>query len=297
MKDKSIIIRKVTIIGLIANLFLATIKFIAGYYGNSKAVIADAIHSTTDLATDFAVIIGSYFWTKPPDETHHHGHGRVETIVTLFIGVILFLAGIDIFINSFFTMKEKCSIGPSNIAAIAAFLSILVKEILYRWTIKKGNTIKSSALTANAWHHRLDAFSSIPVLIVVIIAMFFPRLNFIDKIGAIIVSFFIIQAAIKIIIPGINEFLDGSTPKEICDEISLICMSDSRVKNVHKIRTRYIGGKIHIDLHIEVDGSLSIVEGHSISGAVKQLLFQNFTDISDVLIHIEPFSSSNICES
>jgi cation diffusion facilitator family transporter len=281
-------IRKVTWTGLFVNLALSMLKFAAGFWGHSQAVIADALHSFSDSTTDIAVIIGSYFWSKPPDDTHQHGHHRVETIVTFFIGFILLLAGIGIGWNAIITLHEMDTRPPGWIAAMAAAISIIVKEIIYRWTSRASKRVKSTALAANAWHHRLDAISSIPTLIAVTGAILMPEWSFLDHAGAIIVSIFIVQAAIRILWPIFRGILDVAAPEEICKQIEAICLDHEAVKEVHKIRTRHIGMNLQADLHIIVDSSTTVFDGHHISGGVKDKILKNVPAVIDVLIHIEP---------
>lgn len=282
------LIRKVTWTGLAVNLALSVLKFAAGLFGHSQAVMADALHSFSDSTTDIAVIVGSYFWHRPPDDTHQHGHHRLETSVTFFIGVILLLAGIGIGWNAIITLHETDTQTPGWIAAMAAAVSIAVKEIIYRWTSRISKQVKSTALAANAWHHRLDAISSIPTLIAVTGAIIVPSWSFLDHAGAIIVSIFIVQAAIRILWPLFREILDVAAPKELCKEIESISLGHHAVKSVHKIRTRYIGVNLQADLHIIVDGATTVFDGHHISGAVKSRILKNIPDVVDVLIHIEP---------
>ncbi len=281
-------IRKVTWIGLAINLSLSVLKFIAGLWGHSQAVIADALHSFSDSTTDIAVIVGSYFWHRPPDDTHQHGHHRVETSVAFFIGVILLLAGVGIGWNAIITLHEPHAVPPGWIAALAAAVSIAVKEIIYRWTSKISKQVKSTALAANAWHHRLDAISSIPTLIAVTGAILVPAWSFLDHAGAIVVSIFIVQAAIRILWPLFREILDVAAPEETCRQIESTSLKHRSVIAVHKIRTRYIGMNLQADLHIQVDGATTVADGHQISGAVKNKILKKIPDVVDVLIHIEP---------
>lgn len=281
-------IRKVTWTGLFVNLALSMLKFAAGFWGHSQAVIADALHSFSDSTTDIAVIIGSYFWSRPPDDTHQYGHHRVETIVTFFIGFILLLAGMGIGWKAIITLHETDTRPPGWIAAMAAAISIIVKEIIYRWTSRASKRVKSTALAANAWHHRLDAITSIPTLMAVTGAILMPAWSFLDHAGAIIVSIFIVQAAIRILWPIFREILDVAAPEEICKQIEAICLNHEAVKEVHKIRTRYIGMNLQADLHIIVDGATTVFDGHHISGGVKDKILRNVPAVIDVLIHIEP---------
>ena len=174
------ILRRVTWVGLFANLVLSAIKFAAGTFGRSQALVADAIHSLSDLTTDIAVLAGSHYWSRPPDENHPYGHRRLETLVTVFISVVLMAAGIGIGWKAISTLHQEHAAPPSWIAVLAAFVSIISKESLYRWTAITGRRIKSPVMAANAWHHRTDALSSIPVLVAVAGARLFPTWSFLD---------------------------------------------------------------------------------------------------------------------
>ncbi len=282
------IVRKVTWIGLLINITLASFKFAAGYFGRSQALIADAIHSLTDTATDVAVIAGSHFWSRPPDECHPYGHQRLETLVTVFIGLMLAAAGIGIGWEAVSSLHEKDSTPPGWIALLAAMVSILTKEVLYRWTAVAGKKIKSPALAANAWHHRTDAISSIPVLIAVGGALIFPAWSFLDHVGAVVVSIFILHAAMKIIWPGISELIDAGAPRDIQKKITAIACDNQGVQEVHKVRTRYISTSILVDMHIVVDGSISVRDGHTIADEVENKIIDSISNILGVVIHVDP---------
>jgi cation diffusion facilitator family transporter len=281
-------VRKVTWVGLLINITLACIKFAAGYFGRSQALIADAIHSLTDTTTDVAVIAGSHFWSRPPDENHPYGHRRLETLVTVFIGLTLAAAGIGIGWNAVSALHEKNSTPPGWIALVAAMLSIITKELLYRWTAVTGKKIKSPALAANAWHHRTDAISSIPVLIAVGGALIFPSWSFLDLVGAIVVSIFVMHAALKITWPGISELIDAAAPQDIQKKIIEIACNNPGVHEVHKVRTRYISTSILVDMHIVVDGSISVREGHAIADEVEDLIIDGISNVLGVVIHVDP---------
>jgi cation diffusion facilitator family transporter len=281
-------VRKVTWIGLLINITLACIKFAAGYFGRSQALIADAIHSLTDTTTDVAVIAGSHFWSRPPDESHPYGHRRLETLVTVFIGLMLAAAGIGIGWDAVSTLREKESTPPGWIALYAAMVSILTKEILYRWTAVVGKKIRSPALAANAWHHRTDAISSIPVLIAVGGALIFPSWSFLDLVGAVVVSIFVMHAAMKIIWPGISELIDAGAPKDIQKKITDIACTNPGVQEVHKVRTRYISTSILVDMHLVVDGSISVREGHAIADEIENKIITSISNVLGVVIHVDP---------
>lgn len=282
------IVRKVTWVGLWLNLFLAAIKFTAGIYGRSQALVADAIHSLTDLTTDIAVIAGSHYWSRPPDENHPYGHRRLETLVTVFIGVVLIAAGIGIGWKAISALQEKHASPPGWIAVAAALASIVCKESIYRWTAMTGRRVKSAALAANAWHHRTDAFSSIPVLIAVAGARVFPSWSFLDHLGAVVVSMFILHASIKIIWPGLSELIDVGAPKETRKKIRDIALKNEGVLQVHDIRTRYISSSIQVDLHIVVDGLITVRQGHDIADDVKARIIDRIPEVLDVIVHVDP---------
>lgn len=282
------IVRKVTWVGLWVNLFLAAIKFTAGIYGRSQALVADAIHSLTDLTTDIAVIAGSHYWSRPPDENHPYGHRRLETLVTVFIGVVLIAAGIGIGWKAISALQEKHASPPGWIAVAAALASIVCKESIYRWTAMTGRRLKSAALAANAWHHRTDAFSSIPVLIAVAGARVFPSWSFLDHLGAVVVSMFILHASIKIIWPGLSELIDVGAPKETRKKIRDIAVKNEGVLQVHDIRTRYISSSIQVDLHIVVDGLITVRQGHDIADDVKARIIDRIPEVLDVIVHVDP---------
>ncbi|MDP2646583.1 MAG: cation diffusion facilitator family transporter [Desulfobacterales bacterium] len=281
--------RKITWIALIINLALSGFKFIGGMLGASQVVIADAVHSLSDCATDVAVIIGSYYWSRPPDEDHPYGHRRIETLVAVLIGFLLMIAGIGICWQAIVTLSEKHTRPPGWIAFWAAATSIVCKELLYRWHFSVGKRIKSPAVIANAWHHRSDAFSSIPALVAVGGALFFPAWSFLDHVGAVVVSIFIFQSACNIMWPGLRELVDAGAPKEKRERIKALIQKNESIKQVHRIRTRYVSSSLHVDLHLVVDGSISVIEGHDIAEAVKeQIINDGGLDVVDVTVHIEP---------
>jgi cation diffusion facilitator family transporter len=285
-------IRKVTWTGLAANLLLAAVKFAAGYWGKSQALIADAVHSLTDMVTDVAVIAGSHFWARPPDQCHPYGHRRLETLITVCIGAVLAAAGVSIGWDALTRLKQDSAQSPGWIAAVTAALSIVSKEILYRWTASTGRRLRSSALAANAWHHRTDAISSIPVLVAVGGSILFPDWSFLDGLGAVVVSLFILQAAFRILWPGVRELIDSGAPVAVQNDIARIAGDIDGVLQVHDIRTRYISSSIQVDLHIVVKGSLSVREGHSIADAVQLGLIRELPDIIDVVVHVDPPESA-----
>ena len=290
MKNKEKEIKNVTVVGIIVNLFLSITKLVIGYLGNSQALIADGVHSFSDLATDLSIIFGVKYWLAPADEEHQYGHRKIELLVTIFIAIALAFVGISIFAKAILALKQNNIQSPSLVAFVGAMLSIISKEWLYRYTVKKANMLKSPAVKANAWHHRSDAISSLPVAIVIIIAAIFPKLIWLDAIGAIVVSVFIIYPAYTIFKKSILSILDESVDSETLSKIEQIALQTKDVKEVHDIRTRKAGETFFVDMHILVDGNISVQEGHDISEEVKLNLMKSNEDILDVLVHLEPFN-------
>jgi len=287
-------VRRISWIGLVVNLFLAILKFVVGFWGNSKAVMADAVHSLSDMSTDLAVIFGVKYWSAPADEDHPYGHGRIETIVTTVIGLSLVMVAFGIGYNALLTMRDVDIKQPGWIALVGVVVSIVLKEILYHWTIAVGKRTKSSALMANAWHHRSDALSSIPALIAVTAAAVHPGLAFIDRVGALIVALIILKVSWGILRPAIAELTDRGVSQKDRQKIESLVAGIDGVRNVHDIRTRRMGGGFFADIHVMIDGKMTIWQGHHISEAIKHELIENGPEILDVLVHLEPFHKKKV---
>lgn len=281
-------IKQVTIIGIIVNILLSVIKFILGIIGTSQAVVADAIHSLSDMSTDFAVLFGVKIWTAPADEHHQYGHKRIETMITAIIGFFLVIVAIGIGYNAISTIRNQDYTTPAWIALLGAIISIISKEILSRWTLIVGKREKSTAVIANAWHHRSDALSSIPVAVAVCGAVIEPNWTVLDHIGAIVVSIFILHVAWGIIKPALRELVDRGASQKDREHIKSITLATNGVNSVHAVRTRQMGYGIMVDLHIQVDGTMTVQKGHDISEKVKQNLLRDGPDVIDVLVHLEP---------
>ncbi|MBN1269283.1 MAG: cation transporter [Kiritimatiellae bacterium] len=282
-------IRRVTWIGLVINLFLAGFKFVVGTIGASQAVVADAVHSLSDMTTDLAVLFGLKFWTAPADEEHPYGHRRIETLVTTAIGLALAAVAVAIAYKALATMEQSHLKPPGWIASLGALVSIILKEGLYRWTVAVGRRARSSAVIANAWHHRSDAMSSVPVFVAVVLAALKPAWAFVDDVGAVLVALFILKVAWDITLPALHELADRGAPRDDLTSIRAIATGVEGVRSIHAIRTRKLGPGLHVDLHIQVDGDMTVWKGHSISGAVKSALIEKGPDVLDVVVHIEPF--------
>ena len=287
--EKARLTRQVTWVGLGLNLVLFSVKLTVGIIGFSHAVIADAIHSLSDMGTDIAILFGIKFWLAPADEDHPYGHLRLEAIITAAIGVSLLAVAVGIGYHAVISLRSGYFQQPGQIALFGALFSIFSKEALYRWSIAVGTRIKSSAVIANAWHHRSDALSSIPAFIAVGAAAFYPKLAFADQVGAFVVSFIILKVSWSIVSPAFSELADRGAPKKDRERIQFLAMHTEGVETVHKIRTRKIGAGLFVDLHIQVDGNMSVHKGHDISEIVKSNLMAKGPEIMDVVVHIEPY--------
>ncbi len=281
-------VRRVTKTSLAINLILSAVKLIGGIWGSSQAVVADAIHSLSDCVTDMAIIVGVRYWSQPADKDHPYGHKRIETVVTVFIGLVLAIVAFGLIYDAILSFTQTARETPGIAALIAAVISIVVKETLYHWTKSVGIKIKSSALIGNAWHQRSDALSSIPAAIAVTASAVDPSFAFLDGIGALIVSMFILYAAWNIAMPAIGQLVDRGADEKDTKRILIVALEEQGVQDVHKIRTRFSGLGLHVDLHVLVDGSLSVRKGHDISESVKARLLDKCQDVVDVIVHIEP---------
>lgn len=292
--DQAEAIRFVTRVGLYVNLALALSKFITGWLAGSRALVADAVHSLSDMVTDVVVLVGAGWWTGPADAGHPHGHGRIETVVSVIIGVALGAAGIGLGWSALVALHQGVASSPGWLAFLIACLSVVSKEWLFRWTFQVGKRYRSSALLANAWHHRSDALSSLPVAVAVAGSKLYPQWHFLDHVAAIMVSALILYVSWTIIVPAIAQLTDAGLSEEEVERIVRLVLQTEGVRATHEIRSRYIGAKLQVDLHILVDPDLSVREGHRIATAVRDRLLQEVEDLADVLVHVEPFEAVEI---
>lgn len=289
-KDDSSQVRSVTLVGLGWNAALSVGKFFAGYFGGSQALVADAIHSASDFITDIAIIVGSKFWNLPPDAEHPYGHRRFETLISVGIGLAVCAVGIGLGYNAVMALKDGVHSQPEWIAGVMAAVSIVVKEALFRYTRAKGRKIRSEAVEANAWHHRSDAYSSIPVLVAILFGMFFPNLWFADSVGAIIVSMFILHSGFEIAWPGIHRVADEGASDEVITKLKNIALSCPNVISIHGFRTRYVGSDLHVDLHVVVPAEMTLLAAHDLAENVEQKLLDSGENVVDALVHIDPYT-------
>lgn len=287
-------IMKITVLGSLANFLLLIFKFVAGWLGNSSAMIADAVHSLSDFITDVIVLLFIHISSKPKDKGHDYGHGKFETLATSIIGIVLMCVGIGLFWESsnkivgFYFKGEELE-SPRMIALIAALVSILIKELLYRVTLVVGKKENSQALIANAWHHRSDAFSSVGTALGIGGAILLgDQWRILDPLAAVIVSIFIVRVSLKLVIPAINDLLEQSLPAEVENEIISIIEETPEVRNPHNLCTRRIGNDFAIEVHIRVDGNTTVMHAHEITRDIEQKLRDKFGPATHITLHVEP---------
>ncbi len=293
--NRTKLIYRITIIGSIVNLLLVIIKFIGGTIGRSSALLADAVHSLSDFLTDIIVLVFVKISSKPQDEGHDYGHGKYETLATIIIGVVLLFVGITLCYENAIriarAVRGEVLPRPEIVALLVAAISILAKELLYQYSVRKGRSLSSKALEANAWHHRSDALSSIGTLVGISGAMFLgERWRILDPIAAVVISAFIIKVAIDIIRPCLDELLERSLPEDTEREITDIMLTTPGVKAMHRLRTRRIGNNIAIEAHIKMDGDISLHEAHLIASEVEKELREKYGPETHIGLHMEPLN-------
>lgn len=286
--------RHVTWVGFWTNAGLSAMKILAGIFGRSSAMVADGIHSASDLLTDVVVLVVIGVSRKKADSSHSYGHGKIETFATFLIALLLAAVGVGIFADGLQRVVSSLNGAtlprPEWIALAMALLSIGFKEWLFRYTMSAARKIKSSALEANAWHHRSDALSSLATLAGISGAMFLgDGWRILDPIAAMAVSVLIVVMAYRLSIDSAKELVEASLPTETTEQISEIIGQTRGVKAFHRLRTRRNGNRIIIDVHVKVDPALSIIEAHDIATDVEHQLSDAFSPVT-VNVHIEPYA-------
>ena len=286
--------RKVTLIGVTVNAFLFFLKLVTGIFGGSQALIADAVHSISDLFTDTVVLIGIKISQKPPDRTHHFGHARIETLASLIVGVALIGTALYLGIDASLTIYRQTVYHPTTLALFGAGVSIVLKELLYHYTIRTGRRIKSQLIVANAWHHRSDALSSVAVFTGVAGTRINPSWHFLDAFAALLVSFFIVKVGLEILRNAFREFTDAAPKPQIISNIRQCALSVSGVVDTHDLRVRTSGGLYQMEIHIVVDGQLTVSEGHRIAKTVEKKLVEDVGNFDSITIHVDPETDSQV---
>ena len=283
-------VRRVTFAGILVNVAIAAAKAVAGVMSSSQALVADAVHSASDLVTDLVVVFSVRYWVAPADDDHPYGHGKIEALVTLVISAALVFAAWELARNAVMSLvRGKSDATPGAMALAVALGSIVLKEIVFIATRAVARRVRSTALEANAWHHRSDALSSIPVAAAVAVVWVCPSLWWVDAAGALIVSAFVLHVAWKLASPALQELTDAQIGSK-ADAVAAVALGVVGVKGVHKPRARRYGSSFQADIHIQVDGSLSVAEGHAIGHAVKEAVVNAGLDVDDVVVHVEPWS-------
>jgi len=285
-------VRRVTLGGMVVNVALSLMKAAAGWFAGSHALVADAVHSATDLVTDLVVLLGVRYWTAPADDEHPYGHGKIQAVVAAIIGLALGAVAVGIGRTALLGLKA-CFCGTGQHAAPAPFafwiavVSLVAKEAVYRWTRSVAVRLNSSALEANAWHHRSDAISSIPVALALAVSYFAPQFGWVDSLGALVVAVFVLKAAWDVAKTSVEELTDAEMPGKSA-EVERIALGVDGVMGCHRVRTRRYGGAFHADLHIQVSRDLSVGGGHALGHAVQDAVRSAGIGVVDAVVHVEP---------
>ncbi|MCQ2342783.1 MAG: cation diffusion facilitator family transporter [Paludibacteraceae bacterium] len=286
-------IANVTICGAGVNLLLTIAKMAAGVWGHSAAMVADAVHSLSDLISDFVVLVMVHIAGQDTDKNHDYGHGKFETLATVAVALLLLVVGGRLIAHGIEQIRYVAQGGtlarPGMIALWAALVSIITKEILYQWTAHVGRQVNSQAVIANAWHHRSDALSSIGALIGIGGAILLGgKWTVLDPIVGCVISVVIIAVAVKMLLPALSELTEASLSDEVEQHITQLATAVSGVEDVHNLKTRRSGPNIIIDLHIVVNGEKTVREAHDITIDIENALRNEFGEETQISIHVEP---------
>ena len=291
--DRTKDIYRVTLVGSVVNVVLLLFKFAAGIIGHSAAMLADAVHSLSDFVTDVIVLVFIHISGKPQDKSHDYGHGKYETLAMTLIGVALLLVALGI-LNSG-AMKIKLWLdgeqleAPGTIALWAALLSVVLKEGVYRYSMIKAHQLNSPAVEANAWHHRSDALSSIGTAVGIGGAIFLgQRWTVLDPIASVVVGIFIVKVSVSLLRRGIGDLLEQSLPDAVEEEILQLVAALPGLSKPHDLRTRRIGNHYAIELHILMDGNITLREAHDKASEVEETLKSHYGQETHVAVHVEP---------
>ena len=281
--------RNITLAGMAVNLLLAGGKLAAGYWSHSTALVADAVHSLSDLATDGLTLLGLRLGNAPADHDHPWGHGRVETLFAALVGLGLMGTGLVLAAGALHDLMGASHQPPTWPAAVVAGLSLVVKEALYRRTVTVGRRMASKVVEANAWHHRSDALSSLAVLVGVGAAAIHPAWHFLDALAALVVVGFVLWAGGEVVWSAAHELSDAAPEADIQRAILRCAAKVEGVRDVHDLKVRLAGGRYHMELHVAVDGALSVLQGHAIAKEVESCLRRQIPRVAQVIIHVDPY--------
>lgn len=280
--------------GIVGNLCLAVVKGVTGFFANSKALIADAAHSASDIVGSVAVLIGFRAAKRPPDEEHPYGHGKAESITAIIVSIILILVGVQIAISAVQSLNGGIREAPKDIALYVIVLSIAVKEIMFQYKIRLGKKLRSPSLIANAWEHRSDVYSSVAAFVGVGGAILgrslgIPQLYYLDPIAGLVVALLILRMGYKLVKEAINNTMDrvlqGEESEELLDSVQCV----PGVITVDELRAREHGHYVVVDVKISVNPRITVMEGHEIGKVVKHTLMKRYIHVADVFIHVNPY--------
>lgn len=299
VKNRQLKAKKVTLIGMFINFLLLISKLIFGIIGNSTALVADGLHSLSDFISDIIVIIGFRFTSKPADKKHNYGHGKIETVSTVLIGLLLIFISLTLFkssittIYNFYVNNTEINV-PKSFVLYVVIASIALKEFLFHLTFKVGKKIKSNVLIANAWHHRSDSLSSIAAFIGIFLAILLGEKYAVsDPIASLVVSILIFKVGLDIIIDSLNQLIDVSLSDEEIKKIEDSINDIKAIKGYCNIKTRRIGYYVSIDIVILVDKNLNVEKAHNIANQLELNFYKIFGSESIINIHVEPFTENN----
>ncbi len=289
--DRTKIIFRVSIISIIANVFLTILKAVFGLMFNSFSLVSDAIHSLSDVFSTFAVMIGAFYAKKESDEDHNYGHEKYESLAGIFLALFLMVfAGYTLSgaIKSFINIIEGSNIihTTNKFALIAALVSIIVKEIMFRFTVREANRIKSPALKADAWHHRSDALSSIASFVAILGTL--VGFYWADPLGSVVICIFIFKVSADILRESVDQITDKAAPTELTESIRESILENEQVLSVVEIKTRAHASKLYVDVAITVDKNISVYDGHEIAEEIHNYIEEKYIDVLHMNVHVEP---------
>ena len=279
---------RVTWIGLVVNAVLVVLKLWAGIASLSQALVADAIHSLSDIFSDVVVLLGLKWGRKDEDDTHPYGHARIETISSMVVGLLLVIVGVGIAYKATLSIYNHDVSRPGLMAIYAAAISILLKEAMFWYTRLIGKRLRSPLLIANAWHHRSDALSSVAVLLGVTAVYVNPKWHLADAYAALVVTFFVVKVGLNLTWSAFKELADTAPDEAIVARLTESVRDVHGVRQVHDLRARHSGSQIFVEFHIVVDPELTVREGHDIAREVKARLLAKFSEVTRVIIHVDP---------
>ncbi len=289
-KQRHRVTQRVTLVGAAVNCLLAALQISFGLLGKSQALFADGLHTLSDLSTDFIVLYASRRAAKEADEAHPYGHGRIETLASMLLGAILAAVGVGIGIRGVESIFEPQQGNPEAITILFAFIAIVAKESLYRYTLRAARLTHSTLLESNAWHHRSDALSSIVVVVGITAQVLgVPHM---DALAAIIVGSMILLMGFRLGRKALDELIDTGLELKLVDKVRAAMQADASVVGIHNLRTRSMGGQGYIDAHIEVNSDLTVSEAHYIAHKIEYRVKKQFPKIIDVQIHIDPLDDA-----